>query len=103
MFKKANLQRSYHLLPGMKSPTVLPLAESGWVSGAHGNRRKTVLANDRKAQKCRSRRYFGKFYRKDVLIKMHTYNYPKKEQWADITKRPTASYEDLYPANKRDI
>jgi histidinol dehydrogenase len=28
---------------------------------------------------------------------MQTYNYPKKEQWAEITKRPTASYEDLYP------
>ncbi len=28
---------------------------------------------------------------------MLTYTNPSKEQWADITKRPTASYEDLYP------
>lgn len=28
---------------------------------------------------------------------MKTYNNPKKELWAEIIKRPTASYEDLYP------
>lgn len=30
--QEANLQKVLSLLPGMKSPTVLPLAESGWVS-----------------------------------------------------------------------
>ena len=28
---------------------------------------------------------------------MQTYNNPKKDLWKDIIKRPTASYEDLYP------
>ena len=28
---------------------------------------------------------------------MLTYNNPKKDLWAEIIKRPTASYEDLYP------
>jgi len=28
---------------------------------------------------------------------MKTYNNPKKELWAEIIERPTATYEDLYP------
>ena len=75
------------VLPGMKSPTVMPLADEGW-SSVH-----TVIREDdfwdiiEELRGCWCRGYSRGSDRKDDSMK--TVINPAKETWAKLLKRPT--------------
>ena len=56
---KDKLEEIIAVLPGMKSPTVMPLAQEGWCSVHTVLGRETFLGNYRKIERTGSRRYFG--------------------------------------------
>ena len=88
------------ILPGMKSPTILPLAQEGW-SSLH-----SVVKEDDfweiidRLKKLRRRRNPGCPYRKnDPLnpIHMQPFIYPKREDWPELVLRPAKSAADIEP------
>lgn len=55
---KDKLEEIIAVLPGMKSPTVMPLAQEGWCS-VHTVLDEKRFGNYRKIERTGSRRYFG--------------------------------------------
>ena len=73
----AKIPEAVRILPGMKSPTILPLAQEGW-SSMH------VVINERELwSKIEQLKAIGA---EDILVRI-TVNPPKSE-WADLLRRP---------------
>ena len=89
---KDKLEEIIAVLPGMKSPTVMPLAQEGWCS-VH-----TVLDEKRFWEIIGKLKVLGAEgilvlpIEKNDCITMKLIKYPSKEQWTELLKRPVLKY-----------
>ena len=94
---KDKLDEIIEVLPGMKSPTVTPLANGEWVSV--GDSRETFLGNHRETEILGCRRNLGIANREnDIIIGigMEIIKYPEYTEWKNISKRATMDVSTLF-------
>ena len=90
------------VLPGIKSPTIMPLATRRMEQHSYGARPETLLGHYRKAEGHRCTRHIGSSHRKNDYLTftlfhttMNIIRYPSPDEWDALLKRPTLNSEDL--------
>jgi histidinol dehydrogenase len=62
---------------------------------ARGHQRKRTLEQNRIAESHRRRRYFGIGSRKNDIVMLKIFNYPKQETWVELTRRDVSNDETI--------
>ena len=83
-----------NILPGMKSPTIVPLVEKGWYSLHSVVKEDEFWERIDQLKACRCRRYSGYSNRENDTV-MKIILLPEKERWDELCRRPGIDKTDL--------